>query len=51
MTVDVIVRRDYVRGTAVKEDDDDVWSSDGMVLWLGRRKMEMRLSGGESDKG
>jgi hypothetical protein len=33
----VVVRRDDERGTAVKENDDGGWSSDDMVLWLGRR--------------
>jgi hypothetical protein len=41
--VGVIVWRDDGRGTAVKGNDDDGWSSDG--------KMETWLSGGESDQG
>jgi hypothetical protein len=28
----VVVRRDGERETAVKENDDDRWSSDGVVL-------------------
>jgi hypothetical protein len=32
------VRRDDGRGTAVKRNDDDEWSSDGVVLWLKRRQ-------------
>jgi hypothetical protein len=36
----VIVRRDDGRGTTVKENDGNRWSSDGMVLWLGRRQNE-----------
>jgi hypothetical protein len=34
----VIVRRDDGHVTVIKENDDDGWSSDGVVLWLGRRK-------------
>jgi hypothetical protein len=34
------VWRDNRRGTAVKENDSDIWSSDGVVLWL-----EMRQNG------
>jgi hypothetical protein len=34
----VIVRRDDECETAVKGNDDGEWSSDGVVLWLGRRK-------------
>jgi hypothetical protein len=30
------VQRDDGRGTAVKENNDSGWSSDGMVIWLGR---------------
>jgi hypothetical protein len=33
----VIVRRDDGSETVVKENDDG-WSSDGVVLWLGRRQ-------------
>jgi hypothetical protein len=36
--VGVVVRRDDGRETAVKENDSDGWSSDGVVLWLGRRQ-------------
>jgi hypothetical protein len=43
----VIVRRDDGRGTVVKENDGGGWSSDGVVLWLGRQ-MEMWLSDEES---
>ncbi len=34
----VIVRRDNECGTAVKGNDSDGWSSDGLVLWLERRQ-------------
>jgi hypothetical protein len=34
----VVVWRDAGRGTVVKENNDDGWSSDGVVLWLGRRQ-------------
>jgi hypothetical protein len=34
----VIVQRDNVRGMAVKENNSDGWSSDDLVLWLGRRQ-------------
>jgi hypothetical protein len=34
------VRRDDGRETAMKENDDDGWSSDGVVLWLGRIQNE-----------
>jgi hypothetical protein len=30
--------RDDVRETTVKWNDDDGWSSDYVVLWLGRRQ-------------
>jgi hypothetical protein len=36
--VDVIVRRDDGRKTAVKENDDGRWSFNGVVLWLGMRQ-------------
>jgi hypothetical protein len=36
--VGVIVRRDNGLGTAIKGNDGDGWSSDGVVLWLGRRQ-------------
>jgi hypothetical protein len=36
----VIVRRDKGRGTAVKENNDDGWSSNDVVLWLERRQNE-----------
>jgi hypothetical protein len=32
------VWRDDGRETAVKGNDSDGWSSDGMVVWLGRRQ-------------
>jgi hypothetical protein len=38
--VGVIVRRDDRHGTAVKENDDGGWSSDGVALWLGIRQNE-----------
>jgi hypothetical protein len=34
----VIVHRDGEYGTAVKGNDDDGWSSDDVVLGLGRRQ-------------
>jgi hypothetical protein len=34
----VVVLRDDGCETAVKENDDGGWSSDGMVFWLGRRQ-------------
>jgi hypothetical protein len=34
------VRRDDKREIAVKENNSDEWSSDGVVLWLGRRQDE-----------
>jgi hypothetical protein len=36
VTMGVILWRDGGRGTAVKGNDDDEWSSDGVVLCLGR---------------
>jgi hypothetical protein len=33
----VIVQRDDEREIAVKENDGDGWSSDGVMLWLGRK--------------
>jgi hypothetical protein len=36
--VGVVVQRDDGRVTAIKENDDNGWSSDGVVLWLGRRQ-------------
>jgi hypothetical protein len=47
----VIVWRDDGHGTIIKGNDGIGWSSDGMVLWLGRRQMETRLSGGDSGQG
>jgi hypothetical protein len=35
--VGVIVRRDDERGTMVKKSDGG-WSSDDVVIWLGRRQ-------------
>jgi hypothetical protein len=35
--VGVIMQRDDIRETAVKENDGDGWSSDGMVLCLWRK--------------
>jgi hypothetical protein len=32
----VAVRRDDERGMTVKENDDGGWSSDGVMLWLGK---------------
>jgi hypothetical protein len=36
--VSVVVRRDDERKTTVKENDDGDWSSDDVVLWLGRKQ-------------
>jgi hypothetical protein len=36
--MDVVVQRDDGRGTVVKGNDGGGWSSDGVVLWLGRRQ-------------
>jgi hypothetical protein len=38
ITMSVVVRRDDGCGTAVKGNDDGEWSSDEVVLWLGRRQ-------------
>jgi hypothetical protein len=32
----VVVQRDDKRGTTVKKNDSGRWSSNGVVLWLGR---------------
>jgi hypothetical protein len=45
------VLRDDEHGMAVKLNYDSGWSSDGVMLWLGRGKIETRLSGGESGQG
>jgi hypothetical protein len=34
----VVMRRNNERETAVKGHDGDGWSSDGMVLWVGRKQ-------------
>jgi hypothetical protein len=34
----VIVWRDDVHETVVKGNDDDMWSSDDVILWLGGRQ-------------
>jgi hypothetical protein len=45
------VQRDDKREMAVKGNDGGGWTSDDVVLWLGRGgKMEMWFSGGESDQ-
>jgi hypothetical protein len=36
-TVDAVMRRDNGHKIAVKGNDDDGWSSDGVMLWLLRR--------------
>jgi hypothetical protein len=36
--VGVIVQKNDGHGTMVKENDGGKWSSDGVVLWLGRRQ-------------
>jgi hypothetical protein len=38
VTMDVVVQRDDERGTTVKGNGNGGWSSDGVVLWLGRRQ-------------
>jgi hypothetical protein len=38
--MDVVVQKDDERGTTVKMNDNDGWSSDGMTLWLGKRPNE-----------
>jgi hypothetical protein len=38
ITVGVVVRRDDGRDTEVKGNDGGTWSSDGVVLRLGRRQ-------------
>jgi hypothetical protein len=35
--VSIVVQRDDGRGTAVKGNDDSGWSSDDVMLWLGKR--------------
>jgi hypothetical protein len=34
----VVVRMNDGHKTSVKENDDDRWSFDGVVLWLGRKQ-------------
>jgi hypothetical protein len=36
--VDVVKRRGDGRGTVVKSNDGGGWSSDGVMLWLGKRQ-------------
>jgi hypothetical protein len=36
--VGVIVQRDDRRETAVKKNDGGGWSSDAVMLWLGRKE-------------
>jgi hypothetical protein len=36
--VDIIIRRDDERVTAVKGHDSDGWSFDNVMVWLGWRK-------------
>jgi hypothetical protein len=36
ITIYVIMRKDDVRETVVKGNNGGKWSSDGMMLWLGR---------------
>jgi hypothetical protein len=38
--VGVVVWRDDESETMMKENDDDGWSSDGVVIWLGRMQNE-----------
>jgi hypothetical protein len=44
----VVVWGDDERKTTVKGNNDNRWISEGVVLWLRRRKMKTWLSGGES---
>jgi hypothetical protein len=37
---DVVIRIDDRRETTVKGNNSGGWSSDGVVLWLGRRQNE-----------
>jgi hypothetical protein len=34
----IVVQRDDGREIALKGDDGGIWSSDGVMLWLGRKK-------------
>jgi hypothetical protein len=36
--MDVVVQRDNGYGMTVNGNDGDGWNSDGVALWLGRRK-------------
>jgi hypothetical protein len=38
ITIDVVVCRDNGCVTTVKGNNDDEWSSDGVVRWLGRKQ-------------
>jgi hypothetical protein len=38
ITMSIVVRRDDGHGKTVKGNDGDRWSSDGLVLQLGRRQ-------------
>jgi hypothetical protein len=49
--VGVVLRRDNGHETAVKGNDGGGWSSDGLVLWLGRRPNGDTVNGGESGHG
>jgi major membrane immunogen (membrane-anchored lipoprotein) len=46
----IVVWMDNGHKTAVKRNDDDRWSSDDMVIWIGGGKIETRLSDGKSDQ-
>jgi hypothetical protein len=46
----IVVWRDNGHKIAVKRNDDNGWSSDDVVIWLGGDKIETRLSDGESDQ-
>jgi hypothetical protein len=38
ITVGIVVQRDDGRKTAVKENNGGRWSSNGVMVWLGRRQ-------------
>jgi hypothetical protein len=49
--VGVVVRMDDSCEIIVKGNDGGGWSSDGVMLWLGRGKMKTWLSSGKSHQG
>jgi hypothetical protein len=44
--VGVVVQMDNRHEIVVKGNNNDGWSSDGMVLWLGRRQNEDMVESG-----